>query len=85
MDTEYAVQTDTMQIEESFGYYSDDDIELVTLPYLSGGSSISMIVIKPIARGGLLKVEQDVIKYQFSKISQWMESVEYQKLQLSMP
>ena len=85
LDTEYAVQTDTMQIEESFGYYSDDDIELVTLPYLSGGSSISMIVIKPIARGGLLKVEQDVIKYQFSKISQWLENVKFQRLQLYMP
>ena len=82
------VQVETMRITERFKYFRNEVVEVVELPYHADKSDISMIVIQPTAKGGLLDLERKVIKKRFSKISKWIKNVEKsnpEKFFLSMP
>ena len=74
-DERTRTMVDTMTVSAVFGYYSSEDVEVVKLPYLAGKSDISMIIIKPAARGGLAALENKIIKKRFSKINKWIKKV----------
>ncbi|XP_063673991.1 leukocyte elastase inhibitor-like [Bolinopsis microptera] len=74
-DESHHTMVDTMTVSAVFGYYRSEDVEVVKLPYLAGKSDISMIIIKPAARGGLAALEKKIIKKRFSKINKWIKKV----------
>ncbi|KAL5256224.1 hypothetical protein ACHWQZ_G011445 [Mnemiopsis leidyi] len=85
LDGENHVMTDMMTVTASFKYYKTDEAEVVAIPYQSGVSDISMIVINPTTRGGLMALEKRVIRKRFSVIKKWINQSYRLSVQLSLP
>jgi serpin B len=76
LDESNHITTNMMSVTAQLSYIRTEDVEVVKLPYRAGKSDISMIVIKPTERGGLMALEKNVIKKRFSKIKKWIKKID---------
>ena len=76
LDEENHIMTDMMTVTANFRFLKQSAVEVVQLPYLAGRSDISMIIVKPTDRDGLLALEKHVIRNQFSVIQKWIKRVQ---------
>eukprot|EP00116_Pleurobrachia_bachei_P004855 sb/3465117/ len=77
LDSTLAVQAPTMHVQERFLHYSNNDVEVVVLPYKD--SPVTMVIIKPVERAAVLEDTS------YDVISSWLDNAEYKELELSMP
>jgi serpin B len=74
------VRVPMMNQTETFGYYEDDGLQVLRLPY--AGKYLAMVVLLPRQRDGLDRLERSLTA---EKLTSWLGSVNEQEVILSLP
>ena len=72
------IETNMMSVRESFDYYEDEDVQVVSLPYKDGRTS--MLVILP--KGDLRGLEEDI---SVDRITYWMDHMNKTEVLVEIP
>lgn len=73
-------EAELMNRVDSYGYMEDDDVQVAELPYK--GRDLSMLVILPKAKQGLVAVEK---KLDHERLSTWVGGLRYRRVNLKVP
>jgi serpin B len=75
-----AVRVPLMQQTEEFGYFGDEDVQGLRMPYV--GSDLAMLVLLPGQKGGLARLEKSLTTKQ---LAAWTGRLREQQVQVSFP
>jgi serpin B len=75
-----AVTTPLMQISDTFGYFENDELQLLELPY--EGEELSMVVLLPRTRDGLAALEQALTD---DNLSDWLAGARRRAIDVTLP
>ena len=74
------IQVPMMQQNKRVGYTETEEVQVLELPYV--GDNFSMIILLPIERNGLTELEKNLT---VENLSNWIESVDQQNVEVSLP
>jgi len=77
---EKTVQIPMMYVKEDFKYYSDDEAQIIELPYK--GKELSMLVFLPREKGGLEEMEKSIT---VENIQKWTKQMHKTEVEVYLP
>jgi serpin B len=80
ISAERKVEVPMMSQVESFGYFENDELQALRMPYQGG--KLAMIVLLPKKRGGLADLEKTLTA---ATLATWMGQLQEQKVDVSLP
>ena len=74
------IQVSMMQKEETFGYYEDENVKVLELPYI--GDRLSMVILLPQQMNGLTELENSLTQ---ENLALWTKYLPQREVQVSLP
>ncbi|MCL1493445.1 MAG: serpin family protein [Pseudanabaena sp. Salubria-1] len=75
-----AIQVSMMQKEQTFGYYEDENVKVLELPYI--GDRLSMLILLPQQMDGLTELESSLTQ---ESLALWTRYLHQAKVQVYLP